>query len=203
MKLIAEEVNCCLAHDLVLDDGVIVAYPRNEDGTLGDARVTPATGSGPFGFTFAKGGELYVTEQFDGPMGVGLGAVASYSVGADGALTATSASLKNGGTDTCWFVVTDDGRYGYAASFFEDGRLSSYTLEGGLAILEEDASPEVVEGAADIALSRDSDFLYQLNAFAGTIDTFRVEDDGGLTFVHQVDATGPSEMAGRLGLAAF
>jgi 6-phosphogluconolactonase (cycloisomerase 2 family) len=185
------------------DEGVLVAYPRNDDGTLGDPQVTPATGSGPFGFTFAKSGELYVTEQFDGPMGVGLGAVASYSVGADGALTATSGSVQTGGTDTCWVVVTDDGRYGYAVSFFEGGRITSYTLEGGLMVLEEDASPEVIEGAADIALSRDSDYLYQLNAFMGTIDVFSIEDDGRLTFVQKIDATGASEMAGRLGLAAF
>jgi 6-phosphogluconolactonase (cycloisomerase 2 family) len=70
-------------------------------------------------------------------------------------------------------------------------------------VLEEDASPEVIEGAADIALSRDSDYLYQLNAFMGTIDVFSIEDDGRLTFVQKIDATGASEMAGRLGLAAF
>lgn len=186
------------------DEGVIVTFTRNADGTLSEApRVTEATGSGPFGFTFSKQGELYVTEQFDGPGGPALGAVAGYRVGGDGALTPTSASVKNGGTDTCWFVVTDDGRFGYASSFFGGGRITSYSLQGGLRVIKEDESPAVKEGAADLALSRDSRFLYQLGAFDGRINVFAVTNDGRLQLVQTVEGAGASPMAARSGLAAF
>jgi 6-phosphogluconolactonase (cycloisomerase 2 family) len=51
-------------------------------------------------------------------------------------------------------------------------------------------------------LSRDRRFLYQLSSFDGRINAFRVGRDGGLTLVQTVDATGPSTMAGRIGIAA-
>ncbi len=186
------------------DEGVINTYTRNADGTLTGPRVTNATGEGPFGFTFAKTGELYTTEQFDGPLGPGKGAAAAYSVGADGTLTPTSGSVANMGTDTCWFVITDNGKYGYTTSFFGDGRIAIYNVgpDGALSLRKADASSKVELGAADISLSGDSRYLYQLNAFKGTINVFRVQSDGGLSFVQRIRATGPSAMAGRMGIAA-
>jgi 6-phosphogluconolactonase (cycloisomerase 2 family) len=186
------------------DEGVITTYTRNADGTLEGPTVTEATGEGPFGFTFNKDGDLYTSEQFDGPLGPDLGAAASYQVNGDGTLTPASPSVQNGGTDTCWFVITDDGQYGYTTSFFGDGRISIYDVGpgGALSLHTADASPEVSLGAADISLSQDSRYLYQLNAFEGTINVFGVESDGSLSFVEQIEATGPSKMAGRLGLAS-
>ena len=178
------------------DEGVITTFTRNADGTVSAPRVNPATGEGPFGFTFNKQGDLFTTEQFDGPLGPGRGAAAGYRVNLDGTLTPASVSVGNGGTDTCWFVITDNGRYGFATSFFGDGRISSYRVMagGGLQLLEADAGENVTLGAADISLSGDSRFLHQLNAFEGTINTFRVENDGELKFIQTTPATGPSKM---------
>jgi len=65
-------------------------------------------------------------------------------------------------------VITDDGRYGYASSFFGDGRISIYRVDGGrLVLLEADASSDVAAGASDLALSRDSRYLYSLNSIEG------------------------------------
>jgi 6-phosphogluconolactonase (cycloisomerase 2 family) len=186
------------------DEGVITTFTRNADGTLSGPIVTEATGEGPFGFTFSKQGDLFTTEQFDGPLGPGRGAAASYRVNSNGSLTPASGSVANGGTDTCWFVITDNGRYGYTTSFFADGRISAYRIlpGGGLELLEADAGENVDQGAADLSLSRDSRYLYQLNAFKGTINAFRVAGNGTLELVQTVRATGPSMMAGRLGLAS-
>jgi 6-phosphogluconolactonase (cycloisomerase 2 family) len=177
------------------DEGVIATYTRSADGTLEGPIITEATGEGPFGFTFNKDGDLYTTEQFDGPLGPGLGAAASYQVNDDGTLTPASASVENGGTDTCWFVITDDGKYGYTTSFFGDGRISIYDVGAGgeLSLHTADASAKVTLGAADLSLSQDSRYLYQLNAFEGTINVFGVETDGSLSFVEQVEATGPQQ----------
>lgn len=195
------------------DEGVIVTFTVNGDGTLGNKQITDATGQGPFGFAFTKQGLLLTTEQFDGPDGPGLGAAAAYSVADDGSLTPTSDSVANGGTDTCWFVVTDDGALGFATSFFGDGRISSYRVgqDGSLELLEavatvagDDSSRDGVElGASDISLSGDSRYLYQLNSFGGTINVFEVHEDGTLTSIQQVQAHDPSDMAARLGMAAF
>jgi 6-phosphogluconolactonase (cycloisomerase 2 family) len=187
------------------DEGVIDTYVVNGDGTLGAPRVTDATGQGPFGFTFTKAGALLTTEQFDGPMGVGLGAAAGYTLSAFGVLSPTSGSVGNGGTDTCWFVATDNGLYGYTTSFFEGGRISLYRVgaNGSLALLDGTADRGAAgTGASDMALSLASDYLYQLNSFEGTINAYRVAASGALTLVQTVHAHAPSKTAAPMGLAA-
>jgi 6-phosphogluconolactonase (cycloisomerase 2 family) len=187
------------------DEGVINTFQVNVDGTLGQQRLYNATGEGPFGFTFNKQGALLTSEQFDGLLGPGEGAAAGYSLADDGTLTATSPSVRNGGTDSCWFVVTDSGRYGYVTSFFGTGRISSYVVgrNGSLELLDAQAADEeVTPGASDLALSRNSRYLYQLNSFDGTISAFAVGSDGSLTLIQKVAAHAPSAMAAPLGLAA-
>ena len=132
------------------DEGLIVTFTVNSDGTLGTKRLINATGQGPFGFTFNKQGALLTTEQFDGPAGPGLGAAAGYQVNSDGTLTPTSSSVDNGGTDTCWFVVTDNGKFGYTTSFFPDARISLYAVgqDGSLELLDATANTDNVETGA-------------------------------------------------------
>lgn len=187
------------------DEGVIVTFKRSASGLLHGKTITDATGEGPFGFTFDKDGDLYTTEQFDGPLGPGEGAVASYQVNGDASLEPASPSVKNGGTDTCWFVITDDGGYGFPTSFFGGGRISSYRVGPGgeLSLLEADAGEGAGLGASDLNLSRNSRHLYQLNSFDGTINALRVQADGGLQLFQTVQAAKPNEMAARIGLAGF
>jgi len=99
--------------------------------------------------------------------------------------------------------VTDDGRYGFTTSFFPDARISSYLVgeDGSLELLEAVAAG-VQTGASDMSLSRESDYLYQLNSFEGTISAFAVGADGSLTFVQTVQAHAPSAMAAPTGLAS-
>jgi hypothetical protein len=112
--------------------------------------------------------------------------------------------VGNDGTDTCWFVVTDDGAVGFATSFFADGRISSYAVgaDGSLELLQADADPDVHTGASDLSLSGDSRYLYQLNALEGTISAFAVGPDGTLQRVDTEQAHEPSPVAALLGLAA-
>ena len=188
------------------DEGRINTYAVRADGTLGTHRVVDATGQGPFGFTFSKSGTLVTTEQFDGPDGPGRGAAAAYRVRPDGTLARTSGSVHNGGTDTCWAVVTDDGRYAYTSSFFGTGRISSYRVgaDGSLRLLAARAADRTVEpGAADLSLSGDSRYLYNVNAFTGEVREYEVGGDGGLRLTQAVQAHEPSPtMGARLGLAA-
>jgi 6-phosphogluconolactonase len=198
------------------DEGVINTFVVNADGTLGGHQVIDAAGQGPFGFTFTKSGRLLTTEQFDGPEGPSRGAATSYQVGGGGTLTPISSSVRNGGTDTCWFVVTDDGQYGFTTSFFDPNnpdqpfpesgrngsRISSYRINpNGSMELVEAIAFDAKQGASDQALSRDSRYLYQLNSFEGTINAFEV-NGGRLTLIQTVQAHEPSDMAAVLGLAA-
>ncbi len=175
------------------DEGVIDTFRINRNGRPTRRRVIDATGQGPFGFTFAKNGNLLTTEQFDGSDGPGRGAATSYVTNPDGSLLRSAPSIQNGGTDTCWFVATDDQTLGFTTSFFGDGRISSYELdEVGLVRLvdavatgETSADDGVAMGASDISLSGDSQYLYQLNSINGTINAFVNNGDGTLTAIEQ------------------
>jgi len=142
-----------------------------------------------------EGGPAYADTQF----------AAGYTVNADGTLTATSGSVGNGGTDTCWFVVTDNGKIGFTTSFFGGGRISSYRVgsNGSLELIDGAAADATVtDGASDLALSRNSRYLYQLNSLDGTISSFRVEKDADLVLTQIVTPFGPNPMGAPLGLAA-
>ena len=186
------------------DEGTIDTFVVNADGTLGQQQTFDVTGEGPCGFTFNSAGVLVTTEQFDGTAGPALGAAGSYQLGDDGTLTPSTSLVGNGGTDTCWFVINDDGTVGFATSFFADGRISSYAVgaDGSLALLQADADPDVDNGASDLSLSGDSRYLYQLNALEGTISAFAVGPDGTLQRVDTEQAHEPSPVAAPLGLAA-
>lgn len=200
------------------DEGVINTFLVNDDGTLGTHRVIDATGQGPFGFTFTKKGDLLTTEQFDGPGGPSQGAATGYQVNDDGSLTSTGPSARNGGTDTCWIVATDDASFAFSTSFFSnndpaapfpesarDGsRITSYRIDkdGTVSVLDPIAF-DAEQGASDITLSRGSDYLYQLNSFNGTINGFAVGKDGSLTLIQTVQAHAPSAMAASIGIAGI
>jgi 6-phosphogluconolactonase (cycloisomerase 2 family) len=201
------------------DEGVITTFQVGDDGRLSNRVVTDATGQGPFGFTFTKDGTLLTTEQFDGPAGPSLGAATSYGVNADGTLAPRSGSVRNGGTDTCWIVAHDNGDLAFTASFFDNfnplagtpeddqpgARISAYRIadDGSLTLLKAIAF-DAEQGASDISFSSDSEYLYQLNSFNGTINAFEVgPDDGSLELIQTVQAHAPSPiMAARLGIAA-
>lgn len=198
------------------DEGVINTFVVTRSGRLGRQQIVDATGQGPFGFTFTKAGDLLTAEQFDGPDGPGLGAASSYLLQARGALLRSSPSISNGGTDTCWIVVTDDQKLAFTTSFFGDGRISSYQVDDiGLlrpirpvATGADSVNDGVNMGASDLALSRDSAHLYQLNSLDGTVSAFANNGDGSLTLIEKETpfpqpAFGPGMGQGApLGLAA-
>jgi 6-phosphogluconolactonase (cycloisomerase 2 family) len=199
------------------DEGVITTFQVGNDGRLSNRVVTDATGQGPFGFTFTKDGTLLTTEQFDGSAGPSLGAATSYGVNADGTLAPRSGSVRNGGTDTCWIVAHDNGDLAFTTSFFDNNnaaagtpeadqpgaRISAYRIadDGSLQLLDPIAF-DAEEGASDITFSAESEYLYQLNSFNGTINAFEVGTDGSLDLIDTVQAHAPSTMAARLGIAA-
>lgn len=176
----------------------IDTFKVNDDGTLSGPRSQPTTGNGPFGFTFTRRGELVTTENFGAvPL---LGGVASYEIGDDGTLSPIGSTERNGQSDTCWVVITDDDRFAYTASFGDNGSISSYRVQrnGQMSLIDQEAA-NLLTGASDLALSGDSRYLYALNSLLGTITAFRVGSDGALT---KVDTAPTGGLLGVIGLSA-
>ncbi len=162
---------------VVTDRGMnaIVVFPVGADGSLGEPQVTASAGPTPYGFTFAGGDTLVVTEAFGAAKG--KAAASSYRVDAHGAEVVTS-SVGNGRSEICWAVAAADGRHVFTTNF-ADGAVSTYSVSpGGELVLESAVAGVAVEGQPglrDEGLSGDGRFLYAIDADGGRIFGWHVE----------------------------
>lgn len=157
----------------------IDTYEVDEDGYAHGPAVHPSSGTTPFGFSFGKRNQLFVSEAFGGA--ADASAVSSYQLG-DHGLRVISASVKTTETAACWLAVTNDTRFAYAANV-GSGSISGYRIapDGRIALLDADGVTGVSRPTPlDLGLSGNSRYLYVRNG-GGTIDAFRIGHDGGLT----------------------
>jgi 6-phosphogluconolactonase (cycloisomerase 2 family) len=176
---------------------LLVTYNVTRDGV--EPGVTHASaGMTPFGFGFARRNILIVSEAFGGA--ADASAVSSYRVGR-GTLDNVTPSAPTEQTAACWVVVTGNGRYIYTTNT-GSGSVSGYEIarDGSLTLLDADGRTGVTgDGSSpiDASLSRNSQYLYVLNAGAATISAFAVERDGSLTHLGDTPVAG-----GSVGIAA-
>jgi 6-phosphogluconolactonase len=159
----------------------IAFYAVGADGHLGESQVTPSSGPTPYGFAFANGDVLVVTEAFGAQKG--KAATSSYVI-RNGSATPVSRSVGNGRSEICWAVATKDGRYAFTTNF-ADGAVSRYAIatDGSLA-LEDAVAGTAVEGATglrDEDISRDGRFLYAIDADAQRIFGWGIGNGGKLS----------------------
>jgi 6-phosphogluconolactonase (cycloisomerase 2 family) len=167
---------------VVTDRGAnaILVYPVGDDGRLSEPHATASAGPTPYGFTFAAGGTLVVTEAFGAAKG--KAAASSYRLDGSGADVVTS-SVGNGRSEICWAVSSPDGRHVFTTNF-ADGAVSRYSVSSdGQLVLDHAVAAVGVEGEPglrDEDLSSDGRFLYAIDADGGRIFGWRV-DEGALT----------------------
>jgi len=187
---------------------VISTYTVGADGLATGPVTNPnSPGSvGPFGFTFTQTGKLLTAQNFGGAPG--QGGAASFDVQRDGSLTPiTPTTVRNGQSDSCWFVLTDNQRFGFVTSA-QSNDISSYTVDpqGNLTLLQADAAhtdevfpavgPTILPG--DLTLSRDSKYLYERNIMDGDVNAYAVGEDGSLTLIQRLQNVLPP---GAIGVA--
>jgi 6-phosphogluconolactonase len=176
----------------------ITLYPVDESGRLGEPVEQPSSGPTPYGFTFANHGILVVTEAFGAQKGK---AAASSYVLSSRSIRPVSGSVRNGRSEICWAVATNDGRYAFTTNF-ADGAVSRYAVNADGSLSLEDATAGIAvdgeTGLRDEDLSGDGRFLYVLNADSRRIFGWAVGDDGTLSPLGAWD--GPP--ASAAGLAA-
>jgi len=159
---------------------ILDVFKVRADGRLSEAVQNRSAGRRPFAEAFRKDGRLLVVES-------GLpfehnASVSSYDLDTNVGLSVITASAKNGQTDGCWIVITDDQTYAFTANF-SSGTISSY-------LLHDNGRVELLNGAAaftglpsqptDLALSTGSKYLYNLLRGTGGVSAFRVNADGSL-----------------------
>lgn len=175
------------------------------DGRVSNPVSNPSFGPRPFALAFRNDDRLFVVESgLPTPENAG---VSSYDLDQPSrSLSVITGSEKNGQTDGCWIVITENQAYAYTANFIS-GTISSYRLG-------DDGSATLIKGAAafagltsqptDLAFSAGSTYLYNLLRGTGGVAGYRVEADGSLTRVGLFGVGGALPIAnGASGLAAY
>lgn len=189
-------------NELLSPEDAIDAFTVGRDGL---ASLTPrrnaSNGLRPFSLAFRDDGSLVVVESFNAAPG--LSATSSYRLSAEGQLKVVDGSVRNGETDTCWVVITGDGKYVFTANF-GSGTISSYRFNanGDLGLIDGSAaSLGDMSQPVDLSLSTNSQYLYLLLRGTGGVAAFRIEE-GNLRPLGVV--TGGLPVAdGASGLASF
>lgn len=161
---------------------LIDTYAVNSDGTASGPTVNVSSGVVPYGFGFGQQNLLIVSEAFPGV--VNGSAVSSYTFTGMN-LKAISASAPTHQTAACWVVVTGNGKFAYAANA-ASGSISGYQVmaNGALSLLNADGRTGVLGSDTtpiDMALSHNSQYLYDLGNGSHMIYIFMVNPDGSLT----------------------
>ncbi|MDH3692719.1 MAG: lactonase family protein, partial [Gammaproteobacteria bacterium] len=160
----------------------IDTYLVGEDGSTTGPLVHASVGATPFGFAFDRHGRLIVSEAAGGAFEAS--SVTSYNVAANGALQVISAAVPTTETAACWLIITRNGRFAYTTNT-GSGSVSGFRIDrdGSLSLLDPNGRSGVTgDGSApiDMALSRNSRFLYTLNSGNNTLSAFRVGANGTL-----------------------
>ncbi len=175
------------------------------DGLPSDPIANHSFGMRPFAEAFRNDGRLLTIES--GLPVMNNTAVSSYAVDeASATLSPLTGSAKNGQTDGCWIVITNDQQYAYTANFVS-GTISSYKLnaDGSVVLINGKAAFQgLMSQPTDLGLSADSRYLYNLLRGTGGVSAFRVEADGSLTELGLFGVGGGLPVAdGASGLASY
>ncbi len=171
---------------------LIDTYRVKDDKAEGPV-VNTSNGAAPYGFGFSGDNILVISEAANS-------AVSSYKVNPKGLKVVTPSLVDTQGA-ACWLVVTQNGRYAYAANA-ASGTISGYRVahNGSLDLLSAsgvDGDTGAGSHPIDMSIDRDGQFLYVLAAGTQSVDAFSIGHDGSLSFIGAFDALG-----GTSGLAA-
>jgi 6-phosphogluconolactonase (cycloisomerase 2 family) len=165
----------------------IDAFRVQPDGTLGALVVNENPAPGTFSVAFAPNGKAIVSET--GAAGASnASAISSYTVGADGKLTAVSQSVPALAAGNCWNAITPDGTRVYTSNSGSDS-ISGYNIakDGTLTPIGSTVVGNNPAGShnVDIAVTADGKYVYTINSQSGNVGIFRIENDGTLTSLGQ------------------
>jgi 6-phosphogluconolactonase (cycloisomerase 2 family) len=181
----------------------IDTFQIHPDGTLGPIVVNTSKAPGVFAASLAPDGAVLVSET--GPANVSnAAAISSYSVMANGTISAISQSVPTLGAANCWNAVAPNGKWVYVSNAGSDS-VSGFTIGNGGTLTPIGAtvlgSNPAGSNNLDIAVSSDSSFVYTLNSGAGAIGIFAIQNDGSLVSLGEVE--GLPKAAGFNGIAAL
>lgn len=157
----------------------ISTYSVGALGVASGPTVTASHGQTPFGFAVVNG-LLVVSEAFGGASDAS--ALSTYEVSRTGDVHLISGSVGTTETAACWVAVTGDGRYAYTTNAGSNS-ISGYAINNGrITLLDPNGVTAATDGGPiDLAMSRNSKFMYALTSNGHSINAFAVAPTGALT----------------------
>jgi 6-phosphogluconolactonase (cycloisomerase 2 family) len=180
----------------------IDTFPIHPDGTLGSVVINHSVTPGVFAAVFTPNGKLIVSE--DQPNGTDVSSISSYTINADGTITAITQSLQTFGDGNCWNAITPNGKYVYVdnsatatVAGFSIGSNGTLTPIAGTILSSNPAGTINL----DIAVSSDGKFVYTINSGTGSVSIYSINGDGTLNSLGDID--GLPKTVGFNGIAAL
>jgi 6-phosphogluconolactonase len=161
----------------------IDAFPLDASGAPGSIILNSSSGTGPFGFQFLDATHVFISEG-------GANAVSSYTVAA-GQTTPITRSAPNFQSTTCWLAITPSGKFLYTTNT-SSGTISAFSITPANTTALIGSTGVAIRASGrpiDEIVSQDGQYLYVVNA-GGSLDTFRIASDGGLTLLQTVPGLG-------------
>ncbi|HEY1744335.1 MAG TPA: beta-propeller fold lactonase family protein [Granulicella sp.] len=180
----------------------IDTLPIHADGTLGSIVINHSVTPGVFAAVFTPNGQLIVSENQ--PNGTDVSSISSYTINADGTVTAITQSLPSFGDGNCWNAITPNGKYIYAdnsatstVAGFSVAANGTLTPIAGTILSSNPAGTTNL----DMAVSTDGKFLYTMDSGTGSVGIYSVNSDGTLISLGDID--GLPKTVGFNGIAAL
>jgi len=181
----------------------IDVFPVHPDGTLGTVVPNISITPGVFATRFTPNGQLIVSENQPNN-GTDTSSISSYTINANGTITAISQSIPTDGNGNCWNAITPNGEWVYvdnAGTFtvagFSIAQSGALTPIGGTILIT------LPSGSInlDMTTSGDGKYLFNLLSGSGAVGVYTINSDGTLTQLGDIE--GLPTTAGFNGIAAL
>ena len=181
----------------------IDVFPILADGTLGTVVANKSVTAGVFATVFTPGGQLIVSENQPNS-GTDTSSISSYTINANGTLTAITQSNPTFGNGNCWNAITPNGKW----VFVDNSATSSVagfsiSSAGALSPIANTVVSTLPEGSTnlDMAVSADGKYLFNLLSGAGAISVFTINANGTVNQLGSIE--GLPQTVGFNGIAAL
>jgi 6-phosphogluconolactonase len=178
-------------------------FPILAGGTLGTVVANKSVTAGVFATVFTPGGQLIVSENQPNS-GTDTSSISSYTINANGTLTAITQSIPTFGNGNCWNAITPNAKW----VFVDNSATSSVagfsiSSAGALSPIANTVVSTLSEGSTnlDMAISANGKYLFNVLSGAGEIGVFTINADGTVNQLGSIE--GLPQTVGFNGIAAL
>jgi len=149
----------------------ITAFAVKGSGEVYNKVVNQSVGNTPFGFDFVRNQYMVVSNADGG--NAGTSSSTSYKNLDNLYITAVNGKVNNGQSAVCWVGATLFGRYAYTANTGSNNITAYYVDLSGRLYLIPWVNEKAGEKPADIIVSSDNEFVYNINGGDNTLGEYK------------------------------